>query len=225
MAREDFSLVGDPRLGRGGARRRLIIAFLLVGAAVLAFVYAMNARGGKEAAADVACPGSRQIAKTLAPLAHGEVAAFAVSTQPGPLPELVFNGPDGAPTALASFRGQTVLLNFWATWCVPCRKEMPALDRLQAKAGSDGFKVVAVNIDTAKLDRPKAFLKEAEIKNLDFFADETAGVFQTLKGVGKALGLPTTILVDRNGCDLGVMAGPAEWDSPDALALIAAARK
>ena len=117
-----------------------------------------------------------------------------------------------------------MLLNLWATWCVPCRQEMPALDRLEARLGGPDFTVVAVNIDTAKLDRPKAFLQEVAVKNLGFYADPTADIFETLKGAGDALGLPTTVLVDKNGCGLGVMAGPAQWDSPDALALIAAAR-
>jgi thiol-disulfide isomerase/thioredoxin len=140
------------------------------------------------------------------------------------LPELKFAAADGAPARLSDFKGKTTLLNLWATWCVPCRQEMPALDRLKGKLGSRDFTVVAVNIDTAKLDRPKAFLNEIGVKNLSFYADNTADIFQTLKADGKALGLPTTILVDENGCDLGVMAGPAQWDSPDALALLSAAK-
>ncbi len=204
---------------------RLLIAAGFVTAAVAAFVlYAMKAQDGKDVAANAACPGARERAAAMRPLAHGEVAAFSVTEAPRPLPELKFADADGAPTRLADFKGRTVLLNLWATWCVPCRQEMPALDRLEAARGGPDFTVVAVNIDTARLDRPKAFLKEIGVKNLGFYADGSADIFQTLKGAGQALGLPTTVLVDKNGCALGVMAGPAQWDSPDALALVAAAR-
>jgi thiol-disulfide isomerase/thioredoxin len=115
------------------------------------------------------------------------------------------------------------LINLWATWCAPCRAEMPALDRLQAKLGGDKFEVVAINIDTARLERRKPFLDSVGVKSLAFYTDEKADIFQVLKQAGKVVGLPTTILVDAKGCELGLMAGPAEWDSPDAIALIQAA--
>ena len=116
-----------------------------------------------------------------------------------------------------------MLLNLWATWCVPCRKEMPALDALQAKLGGDKFEVVAVNIDTRNLDKPKAWLQEVGIKQLGYYADPSAKVFQDLKAAGKAFGMPTTLLIDPQGCELGVLAGPAEWASEDAVKLIEAA--
>jgi thiol-disulfide isomerase/thioredoxin len=210
--------------GRNAARR-LVAAAGLISAAVAAVVlYAMKAPDGKDNAGNAACPGARAKAVAVRPLAHGELAALSIPADPLPLPELKFAGADGAGTRLADFRGRIVLLNLWATWCVPCRQEMPALDRLQEKLGAEDFAVVAVNIDTAKLDRPKAFLKENGIKNLGLYTDSKADVFEVLKGAGKALGLPTTILIDKNGCELGVMAGPARWDSPEALDLIAAAR-
>lgn len=213
----------DRNAQRPDFNRRLVITAGVIAAAVLAVLYAMKGPGGKEVE-NAACPGARAKAAALAPLAHGEVAALSVSMQPRPLPELKFVGADGAPARLSDFKGKTTLLNLWATWCVPCRQEMPALDRLQGKLGSKDFTVVAVNIDTARLDRPKAFLNEIGVKNLSFYADNTADIFQVLKEDGKALGLPTTILVDANGCDIGVMAGPAQWDSPDALALLSAAK-
>jgi len=115
-------------------------------------------------------------------------------------------------------------LNLWATWCVPCREEMPALDRLQAQAGGADFEVVALNIDTARLEKRQQFLSEIGVKALKFYADPSADVFQTLKRAGKVVGLPTTILIDADGCELGTLAGAAAWDSPDALRLVAAAR-
>ena len=138
------------------------------------------------------------------------------------MPELSFSGADGKTVKLTDFRGRDLLLNLWATWCVPCRQEMPSLDRLEGKRGGPDFQVVAVNIDTARLDRPKAFLSDIGVKNLAFYADNTANVFEVLKQDGKVIGLPTTILVGKDGCDVGVMAGPAQWDSQDALALFSA---
>ena len=132
------------------------------------------------------------------------------------------------PTAqrktLADWRGRTVLLNLWATWCVPCRKEMPALDELQAKLGGADFEVVAVNIDTRDPEKPKTWLRD----NQDRAGSPTTPtrprkIFQDLKAAGKAFGMPTTVLVDPAGCEIASLAGPAEWASEDALKLLRAA--
>jgi thiol-disulfide isomerase/thioredoxin len=186
-------------------------------AAVLGFIYVM--KGGHRNETATACTSTRTVIGRLGPLVHGEIAALALSSAPQPMPNLTFTGADGRTVKLADFRGRDVLLNLWATWCVPCRQEMPSLDRLEGERGSPDFQVVAVNIDTARLDRPKAFLHEIGVKNLAFYADSTANIFETLKEDSKVLGLPTTILVGKDGCDIGTMAGPAEWDSPEALAL------
>src|SRR5579885_3415413 len=131
---------------------------------------------------------------------------------------------DRKEISLAGFKGRTVLFNLWATWCVPCRQEMPALDRVQGALGSPKFSVVAVNIDTTRLDRTKAFLDETGIKNLTYYSHHTAGVFQALKQEGLAFGLPATILIGKDGCAIGNMAGPAQWDSEEASALLKAAQ-
>lgn len=189
-------------------------------AAALAFLYWTKAYHRNEAeAATKACPASTAVVTKLKPLIHGEVAALALASQPRPMPELSFAGPDGKTVKLSDLRGRNLLLNLWATWCIPCRREMPALDRLEAKRGSKDFQVVAINIDTARPERAKAFLKEIGVKHLTFYADSTGDVFQTLKQEGKVLGLPTTILVGKDGCAIGTMAGPAKWDSQDAAAL------
>jgi thiol-disulfide isomerase/thioredoxin len=187
-------------------------------AAVLGFIYGMEGGHRNEAAA--ACTSTRTVIGRLEPLVHGEIAALALSSAPQPMPNLTFTGADGKTVKLADFRGRDVLLNLWATWCAPCRQEMPTLDRLEGKRGGPGFQVVAVNIDTAQLDRPKVFLHQIGAKNLAFYADDTANIFEVLKEDGKVLGLPTTILVGKDGCDIGTMAGPAVWDSPEALALL-----
>ena len=123
----------------------------------------------------------------------------------------------------ADWRGRTVLLNLWATWCVPCRKEMPALDALQSDLGGPNFEVIAINIDTRDPAKPLAFLKETGVTHLTYYADPSAKVFQELKLAGKAFGMPTTLIVDRSGCEIGEMAGPAEWASADGVKLVSAA--
>jgi thiol-disulfide isomerase/thioredoxin len=199
-------------------RRRAMIGLAAVAAVVTgAAIYGISAMRGN---ADPACRPSAELAKRLAPLARGEVAAINIATEPKRLPELTFTDAAGAQRKLADFQGRTVLLNLWATWCVPCRREMPALDALQAKLGDDTFQVVAINIDTRNLDKPKTWLEETGVKQLAYFADPSAKVFQELKAAGKALGMPTTLLIDPKGCELGTLAGPAEWASEDALKLI-----
>ena len=100
---------------------------------------------------------------------------------------------------------------------------MPALDALQGKLGGPDFEVVSINIDTRDADKPKAWLKDVGIHKLAYYADSSAKVFQDLKAIGKAFGMPTTLIVDPHGCELATLAGPAEWASDDALKLVSAA--
>lgn len=212
---------------RPAATRRIPFAIgaVLIGTAIgFAGVYGI---GGlkRNATGDTACRPAVDLARKLAPLAHGEVAALTMATTPLRLPDLTFEGADGKPRKLSDWRGRTVLLNLWATWCVPCRKEMPALESLQAKLGGPDFEVVAVNIDTRDPEKPKNFLKEANLSRLAYFSDQKAKIFQDLKGIGRALGMPTSVLVDGRGCEIATIAGPAEWNSEDAIKLITAALK
>ncbi|HEX3182655.1 MAG TPA: TlpA disulfide reductase family protein [Beijerinckiaceae bacterium] len=193
--------------------------------AAAALLYVTIGSGGKETAEAKACAANAAQRAAVDRAAKGEVAALAIAKESKPVTPLAFGGPDGQPETLDAFRGRVVLLNLWATWCVPCRQEMPALDRLEAKLGGKDFQVVAVNIDTTRLDKPKAFLNEVGVKALSFYSDPKADVFYRLKQAGKVVGLPTTVLIDRNGCEIGTLAGPALWDSPDGMALIEAAVK
>jgi thiol-disulfide isomerase/thioredoxin len=206
-------------------RHDLPIGPLVAVAAVVIVTTALLGIGHfkQTARADVPCGSAVQLSKKLAPLAIGEVAALTMASKPLQMPDLAFTDGDGQPKKLSDWKGKTVLLNLWATWCVPCRKEMPALDKLEGKLGSDKFAVVAVNIDTRDSEKPKAFLKDANLTRLGNFHDTKAKVFQDLKSNGLALGMPTSVLIDGQGCEIGNMAGPAEWDSPDAIALINAA--
>ena len=208
---------------RGPRARIALIAAVVLGVAVagLAGVYGIG--GLTRNPAEAVCQPATEVAKRLAPLARGEVAAVAVAAEPRRLPNLSFRDAGGAEKSLADWRGRTVLFNLWATWCVPCRKEMPALEALQTKLGGPAFEVVAVNIDTRDPAKPRAWLKDVGIEGLGYYADPSAKVFQDLKAVGKAFGMPTTLLIDREGCELGALAGPAEWASPDAVKLVEAA--
>ncbi|HWP26787.1 MAG TPA: TlpA disulfide reductase family protein [Xanthobacteraceae bacterium] len=210
---------------RSHAYKRLAVILLggVAGVAVgLVAVYGMG-RLLRNAGGDASCAAAVETARKIAPFVKGEIAALTPATRPLRLPELSFQDDKGQTKALADWRGRTVLLNLWATWCVPCRKEMPALDALQEKLGGPEFEVVAVNIDTRDPEKPKAWLEEVGIKRLAYYADPSAKVFQDLKAAGKALGMPTTLLVDGAGCEIATLSGPAEWASEDAVALVKAA--
>jgi thiol-disulfide isomerase/thioredoxin len=208
-------------------RLALILAGCVAGVVVgLAGVYgitALNRNAGGDSASNATCLPAVGLAKKIAPLARGEVAAVNIAKRPLLLPDLAFQDAAGKPVKLDAWRGRTVLLNLWATWCVPCRKEMPALDALEARLGGPDFQVVAVNIDTRDPNKPKAFLKDIGVSKLAYFADPDAAVFQDLKAIGRAFGMPTTLLLDPKGCEIGTIAGPAEWGSDDAIKLVQAA--
>jgi thiol-disulfide isomerase/thioredoxin len=203
------------------SRRRFGVAAAIAVLAVVVAVYGIgHLRSNPDAAA---CRQALATAARIAPLAHGEVAALAVAHTGYRVPDLAFKDSDGQARTLQDWRGRTVLLNLWATWCVPCRKEMPALDALQAKLGSDKFQVVAVNIDTRDPQKPRNFLKQVGASHLAYYTDESAQVFETLKEAGKAFGMPTTLIIGPHGCEIGNMAGPAEWASDDGVKLVNAA--
>ena len=150
------------------------------------------------------------------PLSTGEMAAFVFRKTPEAIPEFTFEDGGGATKTLADWKGKVVLLNLWATWCAPCRKEMPALDRLQKELGGDTFEVIALSVDRQGAPASKKFLEETKVANLKLYVESTS------KSIGmlRAAGLPTTILIDKDGLEIGRLAGPAEWDSADAKRLI-----
>ncbi|WP_092935459.1 thiol:disulfide interchange protein TlpA [Rhizobium sp. 9140] len=215
---------GKPR----SALRLVALAALLGLIAGAAAVYVRQSGSGN--APEVAslgdagqCAAASDNIAGLTPLMKGQVAAMAPADRPRLLEGLTFKDGAGKDITLADFKGRTVLLNLWATWCVPCREEMPALDRLEAAEGSDRFEVVAVNIDTGNDEKPKAFLSETGVKALKPYRDASMGVFNALKKEGLAFGLPVTVLLDDKGCLLSAMNGPAAWDGEEGRALVRAA--
>ena len=153
------------------------------------------------------------------PLSVGHMTAFVFRKTPEPLPATAFMDASGKERSISDWRGKVVLLNLWATWCAPCRKEMPSLDRLQAELGSDKFDVVAVSVDKTGVEGAKKFLDQIKVEKLGVYADPSIKLGTALK----AIGMPSTVLVDREGREIGRLVGPAEWDSDEAKQLIQAA--
>jgi thiol-disulfide isomerase/thioredoxin len=139
---------------------------------------------------------------------------MVLNETPKPLPEINFTDGTGHARTLADFKGKVVLLNVWATWCGPCRKEMPTLDRLQAALGGPDFEVVPLSIDRRGLEVVNKFYAEIGIEHLArYLAPSASEAFDKLS----VFGLPATFLIDRQGRELGRRDGPAEWDSPEMI--------
>lgn len=149
-----------------------------------------------------------------APSQHRDAAGgvpFPLATRPKAIPDLRFQDAAGKERTLADFRNRMVLLNIWATWCTPCREEMPALDRLQAKLGGPEFEVLALSVDQQGAEAVRKFFEETGIQALERYIDPSA---QAAFRLG-AVGLPATLLVDRGGREIGRHVGPAKWDAPE----------
>ena len=140
-------------------------------------------------------------------------SGFPLLAEPQSVSELQFVNEDDRALTLADFHGKTVLLNIWATWCVPCREEMPALDRLQTELGGPAFEVLALSIDRQGVPEVKKFYEEYDLEALQIYVDASGKAARDLGVVG----IPTTLLIDHNGNEIGRMVGPVEWDAPDLL--------
>jgi thiol-disulfide isomerase/thioredoxin len=152
-------------------------------------------------------------------LATGTLAAFLVHPEPKPLPDVAFADGAGKPLKLSDWKGRVVLINLWATWCAPCRKEMPDLAKLQTELGSGEFEVVAISVDRKGAEASSAFLTETGADALKLYVEPTTRIVGELQSAG----LPATILVDRQGREVGRLLGPAHWAAPEAFALVRAA--
>ena len=206
-----------------------LLAAILAAGAGFAAVYVTLGRSDNAARAPMSAPAQAAgapaddlpAAAAGSSLSQGQMAAFVFRKEPETLPEIKFQDADGQERTLADWRGKVVLLNLWATWCLPCRKEMPALDRLQSTLGSDQFQVVAISVDRTGLPGAKKFLEETKTPNLAVYADPTARLASTLR----AAGLPATLLIDKEGREIGRLLGPAEWDGDAAKRLIQSAMR
>jgi thiol-disulfide isomerase/thioredoxin len=197
------------------------VAGVLAGGVAVYMRGTADGNGPAVAAAD--CTPAKEVIARLDPLARGQVAAFITEKSGRDLSLPAFKGPDGKDITLSAYAGKVQLINLWATWCVPCREEMPALNALQKALGGTKFQVTAINLDTGDVSKPKDFLAEEKIDALPLHHDATLSSFNQLKKAGLTIGLPVSVLVDGKGCMLGALSGPAAWESDDAKALIKAA--
>jgi len=210
---------------RDPAASRFSLVGAALAAAALGFAAVYVTQGGpdNEKGAEKSVVAKAALDKPTAAGGGGgdSLVAFVRKSPPVELANVTFSDEAGAAKTLSDFKGKVVLLNLWATWCLPCRHEMPSLDRLQKELGSDQFEVVALSLDRAGKDAARKFFDEIEIANLKLYIDPTMKAGNGLRAVG----MPTTILIGKDGKELGRLPGPAEWDGPAAKALIAEALK
>jgi thiol-disulfide isomerase/thioredoxin len=188
-------------------------ALTAVALGITAAVLVSNGGGVKASS----CAAQPEAAAAIDAAAQGELAALVPTAEGRGFADLGFEGEDGSPMTLGDLSGKSLLVNFWATWCVPCRKEMPALDALSSAYGGDDFEVVTINLDTGSdaLDKARSFLEDEGLTHLPLYADSSFAAFNRLKSEGVAIGLPASLLLDEKGCEIAILQGPAEWDSED----------
>jgi thiol-disulfide isomerase/thioredoxin len=204
---------GQRRRVEGRRRTRIVaLGFLSLLVPAIAFYC------GIEIGRGILAPPSEQATSAPPSASSGQIQSFEFSffNEPHSLPELRFVSGDGRALTLGDFRGRPILLNIWATWCVPCRKEMPSLDRLQAKIGASQLLVLPLSIDRQGLPVVKKFYGELGLTALGTFLDQSGTAASKLNTVG----VPTTLLIDREGREIGRKIGPAEWDGAETIALL-----
>ncbi len=204
---------------RFGLRRGLLIAAPVAAVAIAAALWF-----GNSPVVATECAAQSEAAATIDAVAIGQLAALNGTGFGRGHSGLTFTDVAGAPMSIADFKGKKLLVNFWASWCVPCREEMPALNALAAKHNSEDFLVLPINLDIGAggQEKAKTFLADYDWPNLPLYADQTFESFKKLQVAAVAVGLPATLLLDGEGCELAVLQGPAEWDSPDGDNVIAA---
>jgi thiol-disulfide isomerase/thioredoxin len=201
--------------------RRMVFAALVVAALAIAISFWVGNAGLLKA---VECTPQPAAAKSIDDAASGQLAALNGTGTGRGYSAMAFSDATGKPVTLKDFAGKALLVNFWASWCIPCRAEMPALDTLAAQQNSQSFMVLPINLDLGAggLDKAKAFLAQGGWKNLPLYADSSFEAFKRLQVEAVATGLPSTLLIDKKGCEIGVLQGPAAWDSPEGTKVIEA---
>ncbi|MEM1199787.1 MAG: TlpA disulfide reductase family protein [Pseudomonadota bacterium] len=199
-------------------RNRLLVP-VLIGAVIAALAASMFMGGEKETPQTASAPAATSSNAVTKALATGQMKNFVVKANLPAIPDIPFKDGKDQPMKMSDWKGRVVMLNLWATWCAPCRHEMPSINRLQQEFGGDQFEVVALSVDRKGLSASAKFLEEVGASSLGLYVDQTSDALQKL-GV---IGLPATLLIDREGREIGRLLGPAEWDSVEAKALIKAA--
>jgi thiol-disulfide isomerase/thioredoxin len=212
FARDSKPVQEEQENGRGSRRGPGIFAYGMLAALALGAgaLSAFLIRAGRQDIQE----GRRVEAIRQAPAAPAAIQKLVRLKEPQAAPDISFIDAKGKTRHLQEWRGKVVLLNLWATWCAPCKVEMPSLDRLQAKLGSDKFTVLAVSTDRTGPKEPEAFLAKAGITHLALYNDPAANALVQLK----AEGLPVNVILDREGREAARLLGPAEWDSEQTIA-------
>ncbi|MEO6013455.1 MAG: TlpA disulfide reductase family protein [Devosia sp.] len=207
----------SPKLTPG----RVVFAALICAALAIAITFWVS-NAGLLAAAE--CAPQAVAAQKIDAAATGHLAALNGTGTGRGYSAMSFTDAAGKPVTLKQFAGKVLLVNFWASWCIPCRAEMPALDALAAAENDENFLVLPINLDLGAggLDKAKAFLAQGGWANLPLYADSSFEAFKHLQTTAVAIGLPSTLLIDKKGCEIGVLQGPAEWDSAEGRAVIEA---
>lgn len=197
---------------------RRVLAVALVSAAIALAITLWVGNNSTQAAS---CPANTVEAARLDAAALGELAAVNGTGEGRSYADMALKDAAGQPLSVASFAGKRLLINFWASWCVPCRDEMPALNALAQKYNSEKFMVLPVNTGETDPAKGVKFLAEGNWPNLPLYAEANSfEIINRLKTSAVSAGLPASVLVDEKGCELAVLQGPAEWDSPDGHRLI-----
>jgi thiol-disulfide isomerase/thioredoxin len=183
---------------------------------------APDAESPKVAEEQTPCPPQPDAAAKIDAAAIGQLAALNGTGTGRGYADLSFEDASGKAVTLADYAGKTLLVNFWASWCIPCRAEMPALNALAAAQNDANFVVLTINTAEAQAGKAEAFYADGKWEHLPFLIDRKFAVMDRLKVTAVAMGLPTTLLLDKKGCEIGVLQGPAEWDSPDGARVIEA---
>lgn len=212
----------DTQAPRSGvtSRVRLWVILCVAGLAVAIAAWVMLGNPGQARE----CPVQAEAAAAIDAAAVGELAALNGTGEGRGYATMAFKDAGGTAMTIADFKGKALLVNFWASWCVPCREEMPDLDALATKYNSDAFMVLPINLDIGEggLAKAQGFLDENGFANLPLYADNSFAAFERLKQEAVAIGLPATLVLDENGCELGVLQGPAHWNTPDGEAVVEA---
>ncbi len=176
-----------------------LLSLVVTGVVIIDYAFSQSRESGSQTPA------------TATPASDSSTSlSFPVHEEPKSLPALAFVDGDRQKRTLASFQGKLILLNIWATWCTPCREEMPTLGRLQAKLGSTAFEVVALSIDRAEVSLIENFYQELGLDALAVYVDPTGSATSTLN----VMGIPATLLINPQGDEIGRVLGPAKWDAP-----------
>ncbi|MEM1364162.1 MAG: TlpA disulfide reductase family protein [Pseudomonadota bacterium] len=210
-------------------RQTIAISLFIIAACIAIGLYAVGRDAGNTGP-DIAmvdapkCDAAPDLGAQLASLAVGTVSEFQASTLPQDFSSIGFKDGSGADRTIGDFAGKTLFVNLWATWCGPCRAEMPSINAMSEELEGEGFEVIALSLDQGEASVPQAFLDEIGTDALELYQDNTNAVFLDLRERNLLTGLPASYVIGPDGCLLGSVLGPAEWDEDAAIDLLKGAQ-